>query len=181
MKQMQIENCSSINAIKLRQDTKMHNQVLFSRTLKKTFPMISILMSTHQRKKVLMIKKMRIQIASTILNDINIKLSSNNNAPNKRKTNNDNLGINNNKSHNNPLKIKDNEVINKVNNDSSNFSNNNKTNDNNNNSNNNDDNNKTIIIIMIMIIIIVMIIIMITICIVKLRHFCNMFRTFLQL
>ena len=180
MKQMQIENFSSRNAIKLRQDTKMHNQVLFSRTLKKTFPVISILMSTHQRKKVLMIKKMRIQIASTILNDINVKLSSNNNAPNKRKTNNDNLGINNNKSHNNPLKIKDNEVINKVNNDSSNFSNNNETNDNNNNnSNNNDDNNKTIIIIMI--IIIVMIIIMITICIVKLQHFCNMFRTFLQL
>ena len=43
------------------------------------------------------------------------KLSSNNNVPNKCKTNNDNLGINNNKSHNNPLKIKDNEVISKVN------------------------------------------------------------------
>ena len=49
MKQVQIENCTSINAIKLRQDIKMQQQVLFSRTLKKTFPLILILMSTHQR------------------------------------------------------------------------------------------------------------------------------------
>ena len=51
---------------------------------------------------------MRININK--LNDINIKLSSNNEFPNKCKTINDNLGINNNKSNNNPLKITDNKV-----------------------------------------------------------------------
>ena len=52
IKQVQIENSSSINAIKLRQDIKkMQHQVLFSRTLKKKFPPILILMLTHQRKK----------------------------------------------------------------------------------------------------------------------------------
>ena len=44
---------------------------------------------------------------------------------------NDNLGINNNKNNNNTLKIKDNKVISKVSNDSSNVSNNNKINNNN--------------------------------------------------
>ena len=68
------------------------------------------------------------------LNDLNIKLSSNNNFPNKCKTINYILGINNNnnnnnKSNNNPLKIKDNKVVSKVNNNSSNVSNNNKIND----------------------------------------------------
>ena len=58
---------------------------------------------------------------------------------------NDNLGINDNKSNNNPLKIKDNKVISKVNNDSSNVNNNNKINDDDdddNNNNNNNNNNK---------------------------------------
>ena len=44
---------------------------------------------------------------------------------------NDNLGINNNKNNNNTLKIKDNKVISKVSNDSSNVSSNNKINNNN--------------------------------------------------
>ena len=65
MKQVQIENSSSINAIKLRQDIKMQYQVLFSRTLKKIFSLISILESTHQKKKVLMIKKMKMKITLT--------------------------------------------------------------------------------------------------------------------
>ena len=72
----------------------MQDQVLFSRKLKKTFQLISILILTHQ----------------IIIND--------------------NLGINNNKN-NNTLKIKDNKVISKVSNDSSNVSNNNKINNNN--------------------------------------------------
>ena len=71
----------------------MQDQVLFSRKLKKTFQLISILILTHQ----------------IIIND--------------------NLGINNNKN-NNTLKIKDNKVISKVSNDSSNVSNNNKINNN---------------------------------------------------
>ena len=65
MKQVQIENSSSINAIKLRQDIKIQYQVLFSRTLKKIFSLISILESTHQKKKVLMIKKMKMKITLT--------------------------------------------------------------------------------------------------------------------
>ena len=72
----------------------MQDQLLFSRKLKKTFQLISILILTHQ----------------IIIND--------------------NLGINNNKN-NNTLKIKDNKVISKVSNDSSNVSNNNKINNNN--------------------------------------------------
>ena len=76
------------------------------------------------------------------LNDLNIKLSSNNNFPNKCKTINDNLGINsNNKNNNSPLKIKDNKAVSKVNNDSSNVGNNNKINDDNKNNNNNNNNN----------------------------------------
>ena len=75
-------------------------------------------MSTHQRKKVSIIKKNENEDNINKLNDINIKLSSNNNSPFKCKTNNDNLGINNNKSHNNTFKIKDTKVISKVNNDS---------------------------------------------------------------
>ena len=84
------------------------------------------------------------------LNDIDIKLSSNNNFPNKCKTINDNQGINNNnKSNINPLRIKD-IVISKINNESSNVSNNNKidddddNNNNNNNKNNNNNNNKIV-------------------------------------
>ena len=72
----------------------MQDQVLFSRKLKKTFQLISILILTYQ----------------IIIND--------------------NLGINNNKN-NNTLKIKDNKVISKVSNDSSNVSSNNKINNNN--------------------------------------------------
>ena len=136
----------------------MKHKVLFSRTLKKTFQLISILMSIHQRKNVSMIKKLRLKINK--LNDINIKLSSTNNSPNKCKTNDDNLGINNNKSHNSLLKIKDNKVISKFNNGSSNVSNNNKIYDNNSNKK------KIIIIVTIMIIIITIILIMIMIMII---------------
>ena len=91
-----------------------------------------------------MIKKNENEDTINKLNYIYIKVSSNNNFPKKCKTSNYNLGMNSNKSHNNTLKIKDNKVISKVNNDSSNVSNNNKINDDNsnNNDNNNDKNNK---------------------------------------
>ena len=84
---------------------KIPHQVLFLRTLKKTFPLISILMSTHQRKKSFNDQKIENKDNINKLNDINIKLFFNNNFPNKCKTVNDNLDIVN-KINNNPIKIK---------------------------------------------------------------------------
>ena len=118
----------------------MQHQVLLQRTLKKISTYFDINVDTP-KKGSFNDQKNENKDNIDKLYDINIKLSSNNNFPNKCKTINDNLGINDNKSNNSPLKIKDNKLISKVDNDSSNINNNNKINDNNNKNNNNNSNN----------------------------------------
>ena len=132
MKQVQIENCSSVNAIKLQQDIKNATTSSVFENIKENISTDFDINVNTPKIKSLSDQKNVNQDNINKLDDINIKHSSHNNSPNKCKTNNDNLGIHNNKSHNNPLKIKDNKVISKVNNDNSTVSNNNKINDNNN-------------------------------------------------
>ena len=142
MKQVQIENCSSINAIKLRQDITNATATSVFENIKENISTDFDINVDKPKKKQFSDQKSKNKDNITKLNDINIKLSSNNNSPNKCNANNNNLVINNNKSHNNPLKIKDNIIISKVNNDN-NYNNNNRnnnsdnTNDNNNNGNDN--------------------------------------------
>ena len=130
MKKVQIENCSSMNAIKLQQNINVTSSSVFEKIKKNISTDFNINIDTPKKERFNH-QKNENRDSINILNDINIKLSSNNNFLKKSKTINDNLGINNNKNNNNPLKIKDNKVISKVSNDSSNVSNNNKINNNN--------------------------------------------------
>ena len=127
MKQVRIENCSSVNAIKLRQDIKNAAASSVFENIKENSSTDFDINVDTPKKKSLSDQKNENKDNINKLNDINIKISSNNNSPNKFKTNKDNLGINN-----NPLKIKSNKVISKVNTDSSHVSNINKINDNDN-------------------------------------------------
>ena len=141
MKQVQIEYCSSKNAIKLRQDIKNATSSSVFENIKENISTDFDINVDTPRKESFNGQKNESKDNINKLNDINTKLSSDNSFPNKCKTINGNLGVNNNKGNSNPLKIKDNKVISKVNNDCSNVSNNNKINDNNNGNSNNDKNN----------------------------------------
>ena len=141
MKQVQIENKSSINAITLRQDMKNATSSSVFENIKENISTDFDINVDTPKKESFNDQKNENKDNINKLNDMNIKLSSNNNFPSKCKTINDNQGINNIKSKNNPLKIKGNKVISKVNNDKFNVSNSNKINDNNNSDNNKNNNN----------------------------------------
>ena len=148
MKQVQIEHCSSINAIKLRQDIKKATSSSVFEKIKENISTDFDINVDTPKKEIFNDQKNENKDNINKLNDINIKLSYNNNSPNKCKATNANFGISSNKSNNNPIKIKDNKVITKFNNDGSNVSNkindnNNNTNNCNNNYNNNNDNNNS--------------------------------------
>ena len=86
MKQVQIENSSSINAIKLRQDIKNAiSSSVFENIKEKIFTDFDIKVDTP-KKKSFNDQKNENEDNINKLNDINIKLSSNNNFPNKCKT-----------------------------------------------------------------------------------------------
>ena len=86
MKQVQIENSSSINAIKLRQDIKNAiSSSVFENIKENFFTDFDIRVDTP-KKESFNDQKNENEDNINKLNDINIKLSSNNKFPNKCKT-----------------------------------------------------------------------------------------------
>ena len=83
MKQAQIENCSSINAIKLRQDIKNATSCSVFENIKENISTDFDVNVDTPKKKRFNDQKNESRDNINKLNDINIKLSSNNNSPNK--------------------------------------------------------------------------------------------------